>query len=1114
MSKFHFVKPVKWMVSLLAVIAVLITALFSAGEVRPAHAATIVVNNTSDNANGCLQSGVVCLRNAINNSVAGDTITFASTVTGTILIKQNFPFTIDHNLTIVGPGATVLAIDGGTTSQVFNVNSGVVTISGLTIQHGYRGGLQGGGIANNGTLTLNNCNISNNTAPLSGGEGGGIANFGTLTLTNSNVSFNSANAHGGGIVNESGATLTISNSTIDDNTVVTGGGGIYNPSGATVTVTNSTIAKNTAGDSGGHGGSGGGILNAGTLTIGSTIVAGDSADTSPDLLGTVTSQGNNLVQNTTGASGLIVSDQTGVDPLLNAAALNPPGTTETMSLQATSPAIGKGNCALSPAVNIDQRGVFRKNPCDVGAYETPGLAFVVNSTSDDPATCAIVGTICLRNAVNSLASGGTVTFAGNVTGSIILSRGTITPLQSLTLSGPGAGTLAIDGNNAVEVLYVSSGLTVSISNLTIRNGKSAGGPAGPGGGIYNAGTLTITNSSISGNSGDSGSTGGIGGGIFNQGALTVSNSTVSGNSAAYGGGIANRYNGTLTISNSTIFGNSVGVGGGGIFNDGPLTIDNSTVSSNSATTYGGGIFNQGTLTVNNSTVFGNSVSNSSYGFGGGIYSYIYMGAISIGSTIVAANTSLSGPDVYGAFTSQGYNLVKDPTGSTGLNQPTDQTNLDPLLNPLALNSPGTTQTMSLQANSPAIGSGSCTLTPVVTTDQRGVQRKNPCDVGAYETINPSFDSSVAPGSIITLATHINTSANTTVTFTNGGTANLNVSPQSALHAPLSASPSNSFFVTPGNSQVVTITCAPTAIGTSTQSLTYTSDDPHRPFLGFTVTCTGVNPLDTIGVFRSGTFYLRLHNTTGFADISVAFNPATRPYPVVGDWAGAGFDTIGVFDQSNGLFSLRNTNTPGTPDEQFVLGNPNDVPLSGKWMAGAAHFGGGVFRPSNGLIYLKNNLTTGFADDTMVLGIPGDVGLAGDWNGKGFDSPGVYRASHQNFYLSNQVCNCAVFGDYALQYGVSGDTPVVGDWIAQGHDGVGLFRQSNGYTYLRNTLTTGFADITFVYGIAGDVPVAGHWQLVYPPVAPIAKAPPAVLVPPTAAPISTPPASGQNNGLGD
>ncbi|MHB8628202.1 MAG: WD40/YVTN/BNR-like repeat-containing protein [Aggregatilineales bacterium] len=271
-------------------------------------------------------------------------------------------------------------------------------------------------------------------------------------------------------------------------------------------------------------------------------------------------------------------------------------------------------------------------------------------------------------------------------------------------------------------------------------------------------------------------------------------------------------------------------------------------------------------------------------------------------------------------------------------------------------------------------------------------------------------------------------------------------------------------------------------------------------------------IDTIGIFRpsDNTFYMRLHNTTGFADITFPYNPGTHPYPVVGDWTGAGFDTVGVFDQSNGLFNLRNSNTAGGPDEQLVLGNPNDTPLAGRWQASALTAGVGVFRPSNGLIYLKNQLTTGFADYTMVLGIPGDTGLAGDWNGDGVDTPGVYRPSTISFYLSNQVCNCAVFGDYQFAYGVGGDAPVVGDWTGLGHDGVGLFRQNNGYTYLKNALTTGFADITFVYGSPGDFPVAGHWQIAYPPIA-HPENPGSVLVPSTSVPVGAAPPS---NGLGD
>lgn len=276
-------------------------------------------------------------------------------------------------------------------------------------------------------------------------------------------------------------------------------------------------------------------------------------------------------------------------------------------------------------------------------------------------------------------------------------------------------------------------------------------------------------------------------------------------------------------------------------------------------------------------------------------------------------------------------------------------------------------------------------------------------------------------------------------------------------------------------------------------------------------------IDSIGIFRPSTnaFYLRLHNSTGVADYTITFNPASKPYPVVGDWTGSGYDTVGILDQANGLFTLCIVNTTtscANPANwrQLVLGNANDQPLAGRW-SGAASAGVGVFRPSNGLIYLKKVLSTGYADDTMVLGIPGDIGLSGDWNSDGVDSPGVYRPSNITFYLNDQVCNCAVTARYTLQYGVTGDVPVIGNWVAQGHDGVGLFRQSNGYTYLRNTLTTGYADIAFVYGIAGDIPVAGHWQLTYPPVAlpgGQGQVPPVPVVPTAAS------GPGPTTGLGD
>jgi len=249
---------------------------------------------------------------------------------------------------------------------------------------------------------------------------------------------------------------------------------------------------------------------------------------------------------------------------------------------------------------------------------------------------------------------------------------------------------------------------------------------------------------------------------------------------------------------------------------------------------------------------------------------------------------------------------------------------------------------------------------------------------------------------------------------------------------------------------------------------------------WTGSCTPTPP-QTIGIFRNSTFYLRANNTTGAADITVAFNNGSKSYPIVGDWTGSGNTTIGVYDQTNGLFALCTVNsTVGCNSAanviKLVLGFPGDQPLAGRWQATSQKMGVGVFRPSNGLIYLKNDLTTGYADYTIVLGVPGDVGLAGDWNGDGIDSVGVYRPPTTIFYLSNAVRSGSLFGDYQFQLGVPGDAPFTGDWIGQGFSGTGVFRPTNGQIYLKNASKTGFADTALVYGLPNDVPIAGHWAV--------------------------------------
>jgi hypothetical protein len=197
----------------------------------------------------------------------------------------------------------------------------------------------------------------------------------------------------------------------------------------------------------------------------------------------------------------------------------------------------------------------------------------------------------------------------------------------------------------------------------------------------------------------------------------------------------------VTLTHSTISGNSAFLGGGGgIFNgDGPLTLTNSTVSGNSVGLSGGGIFNRdGTLTLTHSTVSEN-VAGAADGGGGGIFSI--GGLVTLAHTVVAGNTTESDSDCSGSLTSLGHNLVGEGTGCPS-DGPGDLT-VNPaevfatVLDPLE-NNGGPTQTQALLPGSPAIDAGAPVCTDAdglpLTTDQRGVTRPQgvACDIGAYE----------------------------------------------------------------------------------------------------------------------------------------------------------------------------------------------------------------------------------------------------------------------------------------------------------------------------------------------------------------------------------------------
>jgi len=234
--------------------------------------------------------------------------------------------------------------------------------------------------------------------------------------------------------------------------------------------------------------------------------------------------------------------------------------------------------------------------------------------------------------------------------------------DDLDIQGLGEDVLSIDADGQSRVLYVSDGETeVELTGLTITGGSSTY----DGGGIYNdEGTLTLTNSTVSGNSATGERNGG---GIYSwYGTVTLTNSTVSGNSARDGGGIYSWY-GTLTLANSTVSGNSApgNDNGGGIYIwYGTVRLINSTVSDNSANycgggisiyVHGGGIYNyEGTATLINSTVSGNSATNK----GGGMRNRF--GTLTLKNAIVALNDAPDYADIYGSFTNNSSTVGVDP----------------------------------------------------------------------------------------------------------------------------------------------------------------------------------------------------------------------------------------------------------------------------------------------------------------------------------------------------------------------------------------------------------------------------------------------------------------------
>jgi hypothetical protein len=300
------------------------------------------------------------------------------------------------------------------------------------------------------------------------------------------------------------------------------------------------------------------------------------------------------------------------------------------------------------------------------------------------------------------------------------------PITSrITIEGNGA-TIARQVNApAFGLMAVRQSGNLMLENVTLSGGSSSSSfdPfsfafAVSFGGLSSRGTLTINDSTISGNTGS---------GVTNYGNLTIQSSTISGNTDR---GVDNSY-ANLTIQSSTISGN----GGEGVANfAGQVTVTNSTISGNS-----GGLSNTGTvsgyceffsqcspgiLTLNNSLIAGNQAG----------------GDVANNGVVNANNYNLFGGGLIG--------FTPGPTDSVA------NVSLEQIIGPLQ-NNGGPTQTHALVAGSPAIDAGNpngCLDSAglPLQTDQRGLPRAFDgnhdgtvrCDIGAFELqaqeVNPAI----------------------------------------------------------------------------------------------------------------------------------------------------------------------------------------------------------------------------------------------------------------------------------------------------------------------------------------------------------------------------------------
>ena len=732
---------------------------------------SLVVNTLSD---VIASDGQNSLREAMgyaNIKAGADTITFAANLSGTIKLNGTRLPLITDDLTIQGNKKIVL--DGDGKSGILQIDSKALTVSLLTLRNGSSDaggairtrygtlnvfdcvlsgnrGQSGGAVLNGGgSATIARCTFSGNSADNFGG--GAVASDGSLVVSYSTFNGNSAiptsgfaggrSGNGGAISNNASANsadrTTIFNCTFSANRAARAGGALLTTNAAKTSIDSCTFTLNSAPNGAGIA-SEGVNANLRSTTLVNTIVAGNTGgvdvfdvpepNSPAPTPNTFTSGGHNLV-GTSSANFNAPGDQSTGNPKLGPLANNG-GPTQTHAPLADSPALDTG----ATNQGYDQRGVKRPQGAadDIGVYEsraaTPPAeapSLIVTTTAD---VAANDGQTSLREAIayaNSKAGADSITFASNVRGTITLASPLPPVTDVLSINGPGAPVLAVDGGGKVRLLRIAKGVTADINYLTL-SGAKFDASQGTEGALLNEGTLILRQLAMTNNTG------------INGGAIT-------------------NLKGSVSLFGCQISSNLATNGGGGLFNnDGTMIVFNSTINNNYAVgrdanaSGGGGVSSVGAnayTALEYVTLAGNFARNVAGGARAGVW--IQSGAFMPHNSIVWGNGAGDFQIDGGTLNSSGYNIIGTTSSGVGL-AGTDRVGINPRIGGLTDNG-GSTKTQALWPGSPAINSGD----PAYGNgfDQRGDgfprRRGGRIDVGAFEVQSDATTSAqAAPNSSV------------------------------------------------------------------------------------------------------------------------------------------------------------------------------------------------------------------------------------------------------------------------------------------------------------------------------------------------------------------------------